>query len=524
MAERSRRGVLMAAVTWLILIAMAAAAYRYFLHPTVKRRAKLQTGSDSRYSDEIRVALDSFSGYCVLRSPALRDRLARQGVRLSLLDDEADYPARIRSLKDGDTDMAVFTVDSLISSGADLGDYPATIVLVLDETRGADAIVARKDGPAALQDLNDPAARFVLTPASPSEFLARVAIAHFSLPRLPSKWMVEARGAGEVYSALLAGQAGEKKAYVLWEPYVSRAIDEGARVLLDTSRLQGYILDVLVARRSFLQEKPDRVRLLVESYLRVLYETTRSNGMVDLVSRDARETGLGGLTKTQAERLVAGIQWKNTLENYAHFGLLRESEAKGLTHLEDAIDQIAEVLVKTGALREDPVRGEANTLYHKNVLRELKTANFHPARELSVISGTGVETDGAEEVRGSAELPALGDDQWARLVTVGEMRIPPVAFARGTARLNLESTRNLSQLVQQLRAFPSYYLTVEGNVRAEGDAEANLQLARERAEAVTSFLAAEGVQTQRVRARAAPPRQAGGEAQSVTFLVGQTPY
>ena len=95
--------------------------------------------------------------------------------------------------------MAVFTIDSLLSAGARAGDFPASIVLVLDETKGSDAMVAMQSAVKGLEDLNDPSARIVLTPNSPSEFLARVVMAHFDLPRLPAQWSIEDQEASDVY-------------------------------------------------------------------------------------------------------------------------------------------------------------------------------------------------------------------------------------------------------------------------------------------------------------------------------------
>ena len=70
--------------------------------------------------------------------------------------------------------MAVFTIDGYLAAGQELGEFPGTIVAIVDETVGADAIVAFEDDVPSLTSLDDRSARVVLTPASPSEFLARV--------------------------------------------------------------------------------------------------------------------------------------------------------------------------------------------------------------------------------------------------------------------------------------------------------------------------------------------------------------
>ena len=489
MAEKSAKGILLAVVTWFVIIGVLAVAYKYLIHPRAEKKLEGETGSESRYKHELAIAADSFSGYCILRSEALKRELKSKRIKLSVVDDGADYGARMEAIRDGGTQMAAFTVDSLITASAAIGQFPATIVMVIDETKGADAIVAKKGAVGSLQDLDDPDARMVLTPDSPSEFLARTVMAHFSLPRLPEKWWVEADGAEAVYKMFRSAKAGEKRVYVLWEPYVSRAVDEGGQVLLDSSKLKGYIVDVLVAQREFLRDNPGLVRDVVGAYLRAAYSYgRRKGGMVGLVLEDAKATGAERLTEKQAGKLVGGIQWKNTLENYAYFGLLPAEHSGGAQHLEDIITNITRVLVKTGALAEDPLSGKASALFYNKTLAELKAADFHPGKKLDIMEGVGPGVADLEKVRVDAELGRLEDEQWEALLPVGELKVKPISFARGTSRINLQSRRELGRLAKLLQSWPQYYHSVVGHARAEGDAEANMKLARERSRAAVQFL------------------------------------
>ncbi len=526
MKERRAKTVLVLAVVWIVIIAGLALAYRYFLKPASNKKLAGETGSGSRYEHHITVAMDSFSGYSILRSDAFNTGLQDHGIKLSIEDDGADYVRRVKAMRDRDVQMAVFTVDSYIAAGAVIGEFPGSIVLIIDETRGADAIVTYEQGVKQVTDLNHGDARIVLTPNSPSEFLARTVIAHFNLPHLSEKWLVEADGAEAVYKKFRAADKTARQAYVLWEPYVSKALGEaGAMVLLDSSRLEGYIVDVLVAERSFLRDHPDLVKIVLESYLRAAYSCGAApDGMTRLVMEDAEKTGGETLHRDRAARLVDGILWKNTLENYAHFGLLSADTAWGLPHIEDIILNITNVLLQTGALERDPVEGGAHTLFYDRILKELQAADFHPARKLNVMPGVGAGAYDLDAVRGATPLPALSDAQWEGLAEVGEMRTRPISFARGTARINIQSQRELAELARRLEAWPHYYLTVVGRARAVGDPEANLRLAEQRAAAVIAILREAGIHEHRIRSKALTLPGPGGEAQSVSFVVGQVPY
>ena len=107
---------------------------------------------------------------------------------------------------------------------------------------------------------------------------------------------------------------------------------------------------------------------------------------------------------------------------------------------------------------------------------------------------------------------------------MGELSVRPIAFGRGTARMNMQSQRELTRLASLLESWPQYYLLVVGHARAEGDPEANMRLAMERANAATAFLTAQGVSENRIKARAGKPSSRGGAAQSVSFMLGQLPY
>ena len=150
--------------------------------------------------------------------------LAQHGIRLNLHDDGADYAARIRALQSGDAQLAVFTIDALIKTSAELGELPATIVALVDETTGADAILAYKSQIPNVDGLNSADTRFVLTPNSPSETLARVVMSRFELNNLADSPFSEAADAGEVFQRYKRAKPSEPLAYVLWQPYVSQML------------------------------------------------------------------------------------------------------------------------------------------------------------------------------------------------------------------------------------------------------------------------------------------------------------
>jgi outer membrane protein OmpA-like peptidoglycan-associated protein/ABC-type nitrate/sulfonate/bicarbonate transport system substrate-binding protein len=454
----------------------------------------------------VRLALDSFSGYAIFREPTFAADLAAGGVDLELVDDGADYAARIRSVESGETPMAVFTLDALLKASADLGDVPATVVMVIDESVGADAMVAREADVPTLDALGGDGAQVVLTPDSPSEALARVVLDTFAADGLSDDAFVEADGAADVLVRLRGGGGGPT-AYVLWEPHLSRALEvDGVRVLLDSSRFRGFIVDVLVVNRDWLLANEPAVAEVVRAYQRAAYEARRE-GFERLLLADAKLTG-EALTTEQAARIAKGVWWKTTRENYAHFGL---EPSANLFTLDQMIAQIVRVLMRTGGLPSDPTNGDPGAIYYDGVMRSLQAANFHPG----VISGS-------EENRPVTPPQPLSDEQWQELIPVGTLQTGRLVFFPGRPDLTPASERALEELAATLASFPQFYVRVIGGAGQRGNAEANRQLAEDRAEVAAAFLIKAGIDAARVRAVGSEPEAGGGRV--VRFEVGQLAY
>jgi len=503
------------AMIWFFILGIVVVAWKFWWAPRQQEIAQNEqeqheqevldrTSSQSRYKYELNWAMDGFSGYAPFRSQMFRDEMGRFGGKVNIIDDKANYTERLGNLQSGKVDMAVFTIDALYKASAELGDIPATIVDFIDETKGADAMV----GPGGLfpniDSLNDPDLKIVCTPDSPSETLARVVMAYFNLTHISDKNFEFVDGAAAVFDAYKNSKPTDKKVFVLWEPYVSRIVSNpDYHVIVDSSKFRGYIVDVIVVNRDFLVKHEDMVTEAVKAYRTTIFNNRRSPDMVALVQADAQQIG-EPVTQDQAVKLVGNIWWKNTQESFGHFGL---TSGTGLQHIEDICNNIARVLVRTGAIQSDPTGGQPNKLYYDGIMRKLFDSSWHP--------GFAQET-----VRKEKTLAVLSDDEWKALKPVGTLQVPRLVFARGTERLSDRSFATLDELANKLESWPQYYLVVRGNVSSEGDVDANRQLAQSRADATIEYLVGKGVARQRIHAETSHPNGSS----TVAFILGEVPY
>lgn len=485
--SKSNIGIL--AVIWLIVLSVAALAWKFVVVPykTNKKNQDVveKTTADSRYDWEINFALDSFSGYSILRSQEFKDQLANRRIKMNLVD-TPDYTTRIANISDGTAKMGAITIDALLKGIKNTKDL--VIVAIVDETVGADAVLAYKSAIPNIDYINSNT-KFILTPNSPSETLARVLMANFNI----KSNFINISDAEEVYKKYRTSDPNENQVFVLWEPYVNKMLENpNVHIVTDTSKFKGYIVDVIVANRNFLYSNQDLVKKVVESYFLANYYY--KDKMSSLIMTDS------AVSENQAKSLVNGIWWKNTQENYVHFGL----EKGRLQHIEDIIANITKVLIKTDAIKQDPTGGKPNLLYVTTILKAILDEGFHP---------------GIEIVKEDKHLQQLTVKQWDQLIPVGTLQIPNIVFARGSSILTDSSKEVLDELASTLKTCPQYYLIIKGNSSLVGDIEANKTLAAERAKSVEDYLVDRDISNLRIKSYS----EVTGKT-SVDFILGQLPY
>ena len=182
--------------------------------------------SDSRVSITIRMGGDGYLGYWFITAPDTRRDAARRGIAIAFQDDGGAYAARLQKFANREYDAIVLPVNSYLQHGA-THKFPGVIVAAIAESKGADGIVgfADKFPTGNIRDLNNPALKIVYTADSPSSFLLDLTLVGFDLFHLTSTnaWRVEVSGARD---ALERARRHEGDLFVLWEPELSRALQE----------------------------------------------------------------------------------------------------------------------------------------------------------------------------------------------------------------------------------------------------------------------------------------------------------
>lgn len=465
-------GHVKAFIVILVLGTLGILGYRFAL-PLLRDAEQRETSDAADTRGRISIGADNWIGYFPLCSPEMARRMRGEGYALKCEDDRADYAARMRKLADGELDFAVATVDAYLLNGAPL-DFPGTIIAVLDESKGGDAIVARRSVVADLDALKArPSTRIAFTPSSPSEHLLKSIGTHFDLPQLRERrgaWRIEADGSTDALNKL---KAGEADVAVLWEPDVSRALADSAMVkLIGTGDTEKLIVDVLLASRRVVRDDPARVSTLLDQYFQTLrFYAEQPRRLNDDVK------AWSGLDDAQVEAMLAGVQMASLNDNgAAWFGVSAGGGPAEQEGLFAAIQGAVKVLLAAGDFDANPLPDED----------PFRITNRQFVAQL-YLAQTGIGQSGPGDAGIERRFAALDDAGWQRLVPVGTLKLEPISFQRGTATLDEASRASMAAIAERLSYYPNYRLLVRGHTGLGGEPQANLELSTARAKAVVEY-------------------------------------
>ncbi|MEM7588143.1 MAG: phosphate ABC transporter substrate-binding/OmpA family protein [Acidobacteriota bacterium] len=457
--------------------------------------------SDAKGSEiTIRFGGDNYLGYWFITSPEMRKQAAQRGIGIQFEDDGGAYSDRLAKFAAGEYDAIVLPVNSYLQHGA-AHQFPGVIVASLAESKGADGMVGFSDSlpSGKLEDLNDAELDIVYTSASPSEFLLDLTITDFDLDALQSgdRWRVEAEGSRDVYKR---AQNNQGDVFVLWEPDLSRALSlPGMKYIWGSDRFSGYVVDVFVFRRDFLDQRGDHVVEFLRTYFRVL--SSYANNRDKLVKEIRRSTDLDD---DAVRAILDKIEWFDLEENRRlQFGLARQPGEQVNDGIINTIISCTDVMLRTGRLDSDPLEGNPYLITNSTLLEEL------------VASGPATV---ASDVDTEIAFEPLEPEAWKRLREVGTFRVEPITFQSWNNRLaddGKESVDKVSQLLTH--HYRGYRIIIRGHTAPGGDEAANVQLSLERAQAVMQYLkAVHGTDPARLLAEgvgsAQPPRRKPGES------------
>lgn len=470
-------------------------------NPLVKWRSvqqQVQTSDAVKMKGTLKVGTDNFIGYYVLCEQQMRARMRAQGYNLVCEDDKADYAKRMEKLAKRELQFAVATIDSY-ELNALKGAYPGLIVFVIDESKGADAIVSCKAEIKNIEGLKKPGLKFAFVPDSPSEYFIKGNATNFDIPQLrgaDKSWRVEAKSSPDAAQKCAAGLVD---AAILWEPDVSKLLRKSPQTkkLMGTENTSRFIVDVLLVQREFADKNAGVVDNMLRNYVETLHyyrqnpETAAAHA-ADYVNANAPSAD-AKITPEEAKVAMKGVSWVSLGENaLLWLGHAEEGQQRQFGLIE-AINSTTRILIENGDLQKNPFPngGDPTVIIRGSFATELYKSGMASKDAVDLNQGDSL----------GREFTELTDEGWKQLREVGTLRVRPVIFPQGRDELSTSAKENVDTIVETVKSYPNFRILIEGHTAVWGDPDENRELSQERADTVARYLMVTyGVKQNRVRA------------------------
>jgi outer membrane protein OmpA-like peptidoglycan-associated protein/ABC-type nitrate/sulfonate/bicarbonate transport system substrate-binding protein len=432
----------------------------------------------------LKVSIVSFHGYApalVANGSSLKTQpgsiFAKKGVNVEFVIQD-DIPTLATIFTSGAAQCAWRTSDfwaqeqpNLRSAGLD-----ARAVLVVDNTQGADAIIARDPAVQRVEDLADK--KLALLQYTPSHGMAIDAIDNSSLSAR-KKTSVEYvfinadEGTAGVRAAFAGGQVD---AAALWDPDLSLALKAvpGAHVVYSTKTATNLIYDVIVCDKRVLDNAANEaaIQAFVAGWLEGVDVAEKNpQGAVDALVKTEEFFTL--LTKEQGRAFTLGLfknlVWTGLEDNLRILGLVG-----GTNHYERVYKRFDSIYRAAGALANPnaPVINPSDSFDYRFV-KALMAEAPKAQEEAKKPEFTFTATESAQ----AAKQPAI--------ITKPVM----VNFDSGKAELTKRAERTIdTDMVPLIESHGSAYFEVSGNTDSTGSRAVNQKLSLARAEAVVKYL------------------------------------
>ena len=230
--------------------------------------------------------------------------------------DEVGVKAKIVKFKRHADDMSAFAGKQLDATHMILADViipaskgvPGRIVLITDESSGADGIIA-KTGIESIKDFKGKRVAYELGGVSQLILMRALEKEGLKLEDVNSVNM-SAEDAG---TAFLAGAVDVA---VTWEPYLSQASKDGkGRVVFSTADTPGLVPDLLVFRAEAIEKRPADVQKVIAAWNKALaFIKTNRKEAVEIMAKGAE------ISPEEMEQNLAGIKLYSLADNVREFG------------------------------------------------------------------------------------------------------------------------------------------------------------------------------------------------------------
>ena len=347
-------------------------------------------------------------------------------------------------------------------------------VMIVDNTRGADAIIAKDPSIRSVEDLAGK--KLALLQFTPSHGMSIDAIDNSSLSARKKQtveyvYIAAEDGLAGVRAAL---ESGSVDAAALWDPDLSLALRATkGHVVYSTKTASNLIFDVIVCDQRVLNDPQgrDAVQKLVNGWMKGV-DAAKANPDQAVDALVKTEEFFTLLAKDEGKpfvkKLFDNLLWTGVADNARILGM-----SGGTNHYERVYQRFDQIYRAAGALAnpKSPVIASQDS-FDTSFIR-----NLYDASTTAQVEAKKVETYTTAEREQAVQAPA----------TVTKPVI--VNFGSGQSALSKRAERTIdTDMVPFIENNGSAYFEISGNTDSTGNLAINNRLSQARAEAVVDYL------------------------------------
>ncbi|MBK6616519.1 phosphate ABC transporter substrate-binding/OmpA family protein [Ottowia sp.] len=352
-------------------------------------------------------------------------------------------------------------------------------LLIVDNTRGADAVIVRDPSITSIEGL--PGKQVAFLQYSPSHGLLTYATDNSSLTardkkRIKHVYIKTEEGTAGVRAAFVSGSVD---AAVLWDADLSLALKAvpGSRVVYSTETATNLIYDLMVCNQAELAkpENEEVFQRFVDGWLEgVTYSLANQDQVVDALI--ATEPVYKALATQNGKPFIKGLfknlLWTDLANNARILGL-----AGGTNHYERVYATFDQIYRAEGALAnpKSPVVAPQDSFDYRFIKKALARS-----AEAKAVAARPVEVYTEKDRAAAMAAPAV--------VTKPVL----VTFNSGSADLSKRAQAVIDkEMVPFIESNDKAYIEISGNTDSVGSAAANRALSQQRANSVLEYLSSQ---------------------------------
>lgn len=269
----------------IVLLALVIIGGSFFL--LRDKGKKIEINSDQ---PPVKIGWSDWIGWMPWEIVEKEDLFAKNGANAQL-EYFDDYTASMEALKDGKVNALSVTINDALALKASLEDLQ--IILINDVSDGGDGILAKKE--LGIQSVKELKGRIVsLEEGSVSHFLFLRALEENGVnPADIEINNVSANLAGEAFLGSAFLDEKFTQVIVTWNPHLAKAKKEGKGIILfDSSQIYGEITDVLVARKSFVEERSQDFQAIIAAWYGAMEMIDSPKTNADAIGIMAKKSGI----------------------------------------------------------------------------------------------------------------------------------------------------------------------------------------------------------------------------------------